>query len=165
MIEMGGAMTQDKKKFGSVGEALDFAIAREVEAQDFYAKLAALVQKPEMVKVIKDLATEEVQHKIRLEAVKAGEIVIEEEEVGDLGIAANIEDVEPKPGMSYTDLLILAIKKEDRSYRLYTDLASVAHTKELRDIFSRLAQEEAEHKLRFEVEYDLTTFQAKAKKK
>jgi rubrerythrin len=158
-------MAEDKKKFGSVNEVLDFAIAREVEAYDFYMKLAALAQRPQTVKVIKDLAVEERQHKIRLEAVKAGEIVIEEEEIGDLGIAGYIEDVKPTAGMSYTELLVLAMKKENKSYRLYTDLAAVAHTKELRDIFSRLAQEEAEHKLRFEFEYDLTTFQARTSKK
>jgi len=29
---------------------------------------------------------------------------------------------------------------------------------ELKEIFLKLAQEEAEHKLRFEIEYDLMTF-------
>ena len=158
-------MAEDKKKFGSVNEVLDFAIAREVEAYDFYMKLAALAQRPQTVKVIRDLAVEERQHKIRLEAVKAGEIVLKEEEVGNLDIAGYIEDVEPKPSMSYTELLVLAMKKENKSYRLYTDLASIAQNKQVKEIFLRLAQEEAEHKLRFEFEYDLTTFQARTSKK
>jgi len=158
-------MAEDKKKFGSVNEVLDFAIAREVEAYDFYMKLAALAQRPQTVKVIRDLAVEERQHKIRLEAVKAGEIVLKEEEVGNLDIAGYIEDVKPTAGMSYTELLILAMKKENKSYRLYTDLASIAQNKQVKEMFLRLAQEEAEHKLRFEFEYDLTTFQARTSKK
>lgn len=158
-------MAEDKKKFGSVNEVLDFAIAREVEAYDFYMKLAALAQRPQTVKVIKDLAVEERQHKIRLEAVKAGEIVLKEEEVGNLDIADYVEDVKPTAGMSYTELLVLAMKKENKSYRLYTDLASIAQNKQVKEMFLRLAQEEAEHKLRFEFEYDLTTFQARTSKK
>jgi len=157
-------MAQDKKKFSSVEEALDFAISREVEAYDFYMKWAALVQKPEMVKVLKDLAVEEQQHKIRLEAARAGEIAIGEEEVGDLGIADVVDKVEPKPDMSYTDLLVVAMKKENRSYRLYMDLALTVQKQELRDIFLKLAQEEAEHRLRFEIEYDLATFQTETRR-
>jgi rubrerythrin len=157
-------MAQDKKKFGSLEEALDFAISREVEAYDFYMKWAALVQKPEMVKTLKDLAVEEQQHKIRLEAARAGEIAIGEEEVGDLGLSDFVDDIEPKPDMSYTDLLVVAMKKENRSYRLYMDLALTVQKQELRDIFLKLAQEEAEHRLRFEIEYDLATFQTKTRR-
>ena len=157
-------MAQEKKKFGSVAEAIDFTISREGVAADFYMKWAALVQKPEMVKVLKDLAVEEKQHKIRLEAARAGEIEIGQEEVGDLGIADIVEDVEPTPDMSYTELLVVALKKENRSYRLYMDIALTVQKQELRDIFLKLAQEEAEHRLRFEIEYDLATFQAKTQK-
>jgi rubrerythrin len=60
--------------------------------------------------------------------------------------------------MNYTELLVVAIKKENLSYQLYIKLAAISMTKELRDIFLKLAQEEAEHRLRFEYEYDLTTF-------
>jgi len=157
-------MAQDKKRFSSVEEALDFAISREVEAYDFYTKWAALVKKPEMVKTLKDLAVEEQQHKIRLEAARAGEIAIGEEDVGDLGIADVVDKVEPKPDMSYTDLLVVAMKKENRSYRLYMDIALTVQKQQLRDIFLKLAQEEAEHRLRFEIEYDLATFQTETRR-
>lgn len=62
------------------------------------------------------------------------------------------------PKMSYIDLLVVGMKKEEISRKLYTDLATIAQTQELRDIFLKLAQEEAKHKLRFEIEYDLMTF-------
>ena len=45
------------KKFSSVDEVLDFAIKREIEAQNFYMKLADFVEKPEMAKVLSDLAS------------------------------------------------------------------------------------------------------------
>jgi rubrerythrin len=146
------------EKFGSVSEVLDFAINREVEARDLYIKLAGMVEKPEMARVLSDLAAEELEHKEKLEAVKAGKMVIDEEEVGNLGIADYVADVEPHAKMSYVDLLVVGMKKEERSCKLYRDLASAARKQELKDIFLKLAQEEDGHKLRFEVEYDLMTF-------
>ncbi len=146
------------KKFRSVNEVLDFAIKREIDAQKFYLELADFVEKPEMAKVLSDLASEEVEHKEKLEAVKAGEIAIDEEEVGKLDIAEYVQDVEQHPKMSYVDLLVVGMKKEEISRKLYTDLATIAQRKELKDIFLNLAQEEAKHKLRFEIEYDLMTF-------
>ena len=89
---------------------------------------------------------------------KVGEIGIDEEEVGKLDIAEYVQDVEQHPKMSYVDLLVVGMKKEEISRKLYTDLATIAQTQELRDIFLKLAQEEAKHKLRFEIEYDLMTF-------
>ena len=146
------------KNFGSIDEVLDFAIKREIEAQNFYMELADFVEKPEMAKVLSDLASEEVEHKEKLEAVKAGEIGIDEEEVGKLDIAEYVQDVEQHPKMSYVDLLVVGMKKEEISRKLYTDLATIAQRQEMRDIFLKLAQEEAKHKLRFEIEYDLMTF-------
>jgi len=142
---------------------LTLAVYRESkvpETQDYKNTLknADMVKNPELVKIIRKFATEEVEHKVKLEAVKAGEVAIEEEEVGNLNIADYVSNVEPHPNMDYRELLIVAMKKEKLSYKLYTDLAASAQTEQLKDFFLKLAQEEASHKLRFEVEYDLTTF-------
>jgi len=146
------------KKFRSVDEVLGFAINSEIAAHNFYMELADFVEKPEMAEVLSDMALEELGHKAKLEAVKAGEIGINEEEVGNLSIADNVEDVIPDAKMSYIDLLVVAMKKEEAAHKLYTDLARIAQEQKVRDIFLKLAQEEANHKLRFEIEYDLTTF-------
>jgi rubrerythrin len=153
-----GRRKMQTENFSSVDEILDFAIAREVEATKLYTELAHQVEKPRMRKVLEDFAREEQEHKTKLEAVKAGESVLKEEEVGSLGIADYVVGGEARPDMSYPDTLILAMKKEDVSVRLYNDLAKIAQDQELKDMFSLLAQEEAQHKLRFEIEYDLTTF-------
>ena len=142
------------ERFSSVDEILDFAIAREIEANKFYTELAERMENPAMRKVLEDFAKEELGHKMRLEAVKRDEFVIEQEDVGSLGIANYVVDVEPQPDMSYADALVLAMKKEKAAYRLYMDLAAVAEAEELTEMFLLLAQEEAKHKLRFEIEYD-----------
>ena len=142
------------KRFESTDEILDFAIAREAEASEFYTELAAKMQNPAMRKVFEGFATEELGHKMKLEAAKASELVLPQQEVQSLGIADYVVDVEAAPDMTYADALVLAMKKEKAAYRLYIDLAAVAEAEELTDMFLALAQQEAKHKLRFEIEYD-----------
>ncbi len=145
-------------KFESIKDVLDFAISREIEAQAFYLKLADMAETPEMAKVFSDLASEELEHKTKLQTIKAGQIGIDMEQVGNLGITDHVKDVEPHSKMSYIDQLIVGMKKEEKSRKLYTDLATITQEQELKEIFLKLAKDEAEHKLRFEIEYDLMTF-------
>ncbi|MDH4241258.1 MAG: ferritin family protein, partial [Phycisphaerae bacterium] len=142
----------------SVDEILDFAIGREIEAIRLYIDLAGKVNKPEMREVLKGFAREEQEHKIKLEDAKAVGMVLVDEEVASLGIADEVEGGEFHPDMSYAEILLFAIKKEDVSVKLYTDMAKIAQDEEVKDMLLQLAQEETEHKLRFEMEYDLTTF-------
>jgi rubrerythrin len=142
------------KRFGSVEEILDFAIAREVEANKFYAQLGERMDSPAMREVFNEFAMEELGHKMKLEAVKGGEVEFEEEQVQSLGIADYVVEGELRSDMSYTDALVAAMKREKAAYRLYVDLAAAAEAGELTEIFLALAQEEAKHKLRFEIEYD-----------
>jgi rubrerythrin len=138
---------------------LDFAIAREVEAQHFYTDLAQLATRAEVQSVIRRLARDELQHGIHLQALKAGEVAFApEDEVGSLDIEEALAEVSPQAEMSYPDLLVIAMKKEKSAFRLYTNLASIATSDAVRDVLTKLAQEEAEHKLRLEVEYDWATF-------
>lgn len=146
------------EKFKSVDDILDFAIGREVEAIELYSDLLRKVEKPELRSALKGFIKEEMEHKEKLETEKAEGIVLKDEEVGNLEIAEHIEGGEVRPDMSYKDLLILAMKKEAASVKLYNDLAKMAQDEKLKDTFLLLAQEEAEHKLRFELEYDLTYF-------
>lgn len=144
--------------FHTIDEILDFAIGRENEAIQLYKDLAGKVEKPELRKALIGFIKEEQEHRIKLEDVKAGGIVLSDEEMGSLDIADDIEGGEVRPDMSYADILVFAMKKENTSVQLYTDLAKAVQDEKLRDMFMWLAQEEAEHKLRFEMEYELTTF-------
>ena len=56
--------------------------------------------------------------------------------------------------LNYPDALIVAMKEEKAAFRLYSDLAARTDDASARDVFLMLAQEEAKHKLRFEIEYD-----------
>jgi len=143
------------KKFSSVDELLDFAITKEEEAAQFYTDLAGWMEKPSMRQVFEDFSKEELGHKAKLLAVKREKLLVPvEEKIQDLKIGDYLVDVEPSPDMEYQDALILAMKKEKGSFKLYTDLAATTDNERLRATLLNLAQEEAKHKLRLEVEYD-----------
>lgn len=145
-------------KFRSIDDILDFAKAREVEAHEFYAALADRVTNDEMREKIQNIAVDELQHQIRLEALQAGEVDFDNDEVGSLDIAESVNGVEPSAQISYAELLVVAMKREKAAFRLYTNLASLTKNEEHRRTLLALAQEEAQHKLRLEIEYDWVSF-------
>jgi len=141
--------------FGSANDALDFAIEREQAASDFYAELAGKMERPEMKQVFEQFSKEELGHKAKLTAVKEGKMfVAADRKVMDLKIADYLVEVEVTGDMDYRTALTLAMKREKAAFKLYTDMAAAAPDEGLRALFAGLAQEEAKHKLRFEVEYD-----------
>jgi len=141
--------------FGNVDEVLDFAIKGEEEAHKFYMGLARNAEQGAMRKVFEDFAREELGHKKKLLGIKTGTMERSEgKEVTDLKIGDYLVDIEPHPGMDYQEALIVAMKKEKAAFKLYTDLAAVVDNESLSALFLELAQEEAKHKLRFEIEYD-----------
>lgn len=141
--------------FKSVDDALDFAIQSEQEAVDFYTNLANGSENQAMRKVFIQFAKEEKGHKKRLQNIKRDETFeFSDEKVFDLKIGDYLIDVKPTSDMSYQEALILAMKKEKSAFKLYSDLAGIAPNSNLKNIFLALAQEEAKHKLRFEIEYD-----------
>jgi rubrerythrin len=56
--------------------------------------------------------------------------------------------------IAYKDILLIGIQKEEASFRLYTDLAGMATDHDSKQTLLALAQEEAEHKLRFQAVFE-----------
>jgi rubrerythrin len=145
----------EMKRWSDVNEALDFAISNEEEAYRFYTDLGGRAERPWMREVFAGFAKEELGHKAKLEGVRRGkELKRSEKSIVDLKIGDYLVDVQPTGELSYPDALVLAMKKEKAAFRLYTDIAAATEEGPLRELFLALAQEEAKHKLRFEVEYD-----------
>ena len=139
----------------SVEDVLDFAIAREQESADLYNELSEKMDRPYMKQVFAGFAREELGHKARITAIKEGKLMAPAaKEVTDLKIGDYLVAEEATADMDYQDALILAMKKEKAAFRLYSDLAAATDVPELVDTFKALSQEEAKHKLRFELEYD-----------
>jgi len=145
------------KKLSTMKDVLDFAISGESKAAELYTTMAATAENPWMRKMLEGFAEEEMQHHNKLKAVREGRNALVRECIADLGIADKLDDVEPHPDMNYPELLVFAIKKENTSHGLYKRLASVFTEPELQETFLALAEQEAEHKRRFEMEYESLT--------
>jgi len=143
------------KEFQTINDILDFAIEQEQEAVDFYRGLAANAATRDMQAVFEEFAHEEIRHKTRLLDIKdKGLYHMEQANVKDLKIADYLVGVKPSPGMTYSEALVLAMKKEKAAFKLYINLSERAQNSEMKNVFLSLAQEESKHKLRFELEYD-----------
>ncbi len=139
----------------SAEELLDFAIQREEEAARFYRELAGQSTSPDMRDVFESFAREEDGHKAKLERVKAGGMLAPADKpVQDLKIADYVVEQEPDGELTYQQALLLAMQKEKAAFRFYADVAARVDEADLRTLLEGLAQEEAKHKLRFEIEYD-----------
>jgi rubrerythrin len=146
---------EEMENFKSVDELLDFAVAKEEDSACFYTNLAQRMQKPAMRQVFEEFAKEELGHKAKLLAVKREKLLAPaEQRVQDLRIADYLVEEEVRDDMEYDGALRLAMQQEKASFKLYMHLATATDNARLRGTLLNLAQEEAKHKLRFEIEYD-----------
>jgi rubrerythrin len=142
-------------KLDTVEKVLDYAIEKEEDAAQFYTDLAAKMPRQHMKEVFLGFAREEKGHKAKLMAVKEGRLLMSaEKEIVDLKIGDHLVEVDLSAEVDYQQALIVAMKAEKAAYKLYHDLAGTTDDPNVREIFLSLAQEEAKHKLRFEIEYD-----------
>jgi len=140
-------------------EIIDFAVDKEKEAVKFYADLADLVQFKARKEMLEELADMERGHVAALENIRTGKIKMREApQVQTMNISDYLVAVKPSSRLSYQDILITAMKREEASNRLYTDLAQLS-AGEIKDVFERLAAEEAQHKLQFEELYNTEILQ------
>jgi rubrerythrin len=136
-------------------EILEMAVAREVDANRFYLALAARAKNPGIQRLFEKLAAEELEHKaiIELEIMKTGRVVKEDKPL------AGFHDQEPDysptlTDMSYKDVLLIGIQKEEASIQLYVDMAEMTSDAHSKEILIALAQQEAVHKMRFQKALD-----------
>jgi len=144
-------------KFECFEDVLDFAISGEVEAIVFYQGLVNKAEEKWIKTIFEDFVKEEEGHKRKLEAIKKGKSfpeskkIIQDLKIGDYLVEI---DMDKTDSLGYQEALVIAMKKEKAAFRLYSDLAKNTDNEEWKELFLSLAQEEAKHKLRFELEYD-----------
>jgi rubrerythrin len=142
----------DKKKFQ---EIVEFGIQRETESIDFYTRASEMVKYSGTKELFLDFAKQEMGHKKKLEAVNIGKITPGKiEKIPNLKISDYLIETELKPDLSYADILRIAMKREERSVKLYTDLKEKNQDETLDKLFTFLIQEETKHKYKLEKIYD-----------
>mgnify|MGYP003967731457 FL=1 len=144
-------------EFTSTNDIIDFAIKSEIEAAEFYENAAENEGNKGIVNMLKEYAQEERKHERMLKHLKDNQAKIESylfEKVQNLKRSDYLVDMEYRPGMSYVDIVRVAMKREEKAYKLYTEMAQAAEKSEQKNVFSIMAQEEAKHKNYFETMYD-----------
>ena len=136
-------------------EIIQFAIDKEKNAQAFYRSAAGLSQYPGISPVFTELADEEQKHEKLLEGIGQGAGLSEAGgKVPDLKISDYLVELKFSPNMKYQEVMILAMKNEEKSMKFYSAWSEKATEADHKKLFAYLAEEEAKHKYRLESIYD-----------
>ena len=134
-------------------KALDFAIAKEQEAEAFYKEWSAKAKQPAVQALFAELAGIEHGHMEILSKITPEEMVgSANADVTKLALSDLLVDVSATPNLTLQDAMIVAMKREEGAVKLYTRLAEM--NGEAKSLFEALAKEEGRHKAKLEMEYD-----------
>ena len=144
-------------EFGSVDEILQFAIDREKEAVQFYMDLSKDATRDALKQTFKEFAQEEGRHVKLLSDISGNRDMIDSYEfkkIPDLKISDYMVEIDYKPGMPMPEILKVAMKREEKSVKLYSIMADQTSNEEAKKVFQILVQEESKHKLGLETMFD-----------
>ena len=146
-------------EFENLEAILDFAIEKETEAAEFYKSISRQEVFSGAGKMFEEFAQEERKHQTMLEEFKTEGATASMKEydfkwITDIKRSNYVVDLEYSPGMAYNEILMLAMKREEKALKLYNDFLAKADSDESKTLFKILCQEEAKHKLALETMYD-----------
>jgi rubrerythrin len=146
-------------EFNNLAEIIDFAIEKEKEAAEFYLSISKQEQFSGKKEMLMEFSAQERNHQKLLEALKVGKAGKELEGykfkwIKDIKRSDYVVDIKYRSGMPYNELLMLAMKREEKALKLYNEMLAKAESAEQKKVFKMLCQEEARHKLSLETIYD-----------
>lgn len=136
-------------------EAIDFAIDNEQASINFYWQIAGRAPNTVARRIFESLAGEEKRHKAKLLGIrKRTRFPQFKKQRINLRLADYLVAPDPEEVADYPDALVIAIKKENAAYNLYSDLAAQVDDDNASRVFQYLARQEAKHQRRFEKEFN-----------
>lgn len=146
-------------EFKDLNEIIDYAIKREEEAEAFYTMISQEENMSGAKEMLEEFAAEEKKHQRVLKEFQDKGVVKSLDKyklkwIVDIKRSDYVADIAYKKGMGYDELLMLAMKREEKALALYNKLLKEVDSEEGRKLFKVLCQEEAKHKLKFETMYD-----------
>ena len=146
-------------KFENLDAILDFAIEKEIEAAEFYTTISKEEVFSGAGQMFEEFAQEERKHQMMLEEFKTKGVSASVQDynfkwITDIKRSNYVVDLVYSPGMGYNEILMLAMKREEKALKLYNDFLAQAGSDESKTLFKMLCQEEAKHKLALETMYD-----------
>ena len=146
-------------EFENLEAILDFAIEKEVEAAEFYTDISRKEAFSGASQMFEEFAREERKHQQLLADFKARGLSASVEGykfkwISDIKRSNYVVDLAYHRAMGYNEILMLAMKREEKALQLYNDFLGRADSADSRSLFKVLCQEEAKHKLALETMYD-----------
>jgi rubrerythrin len=145
--------------FKDLNEIIDFAIQKEIEAAEFYETVSKEEGLSGAKEMLIEFSAQERKHQQLLETFKTQGLGQSLKDyklkwIKDIRRSDYVVELQHKPGMGYNELLILAMKREEKALKLYNELLKEAGSEDAKKLFKLLCQEEAKHKLKLETFYD-----------
>ena len=146
-------------KFDNLDQIVDFAIEKEREAAEFYTSVSEQESFSGTKQMFAEFAAEEKKHEDLLLKFKETGVTEALNDyqlnwITDIKRSDYVVEMEYTPGMAYNEILMLAMKREEKALALYNDFLDKADTEDGKKLFKILCQEEAKHKLALETMYD-----------
>ena len=146
-------------RFDNLDQIVDFAIEKEREAAEFYQSVSEQESFSGTKQMFAEFAAEEKKHEDLLLKFKETGVTESMNDyqlkwITDIKRSDYADEIEYQPGMAYHELLMLAMKREEKALKLYNELLTQADTPDSQKLFKMLCQEEAKHKLALETLYD-----------
>lgn len=144
-------------EFKTIQDVIKLALEKEQEAVAFYSKAVAIVINAGTKVMLKELAKEEKQHVAYLSDIQSGKAAAS---VGSrplpagMDLSAYLKSEPLSDNSTPQDVMILAMKREDKAIAFYAGQLPVVSGTELQQLFEQLLTWEKEHKQRLEAEYD-----------
>lgn len=138
-----------------VKELIHQAADEEDKSYKFYTDAIKLTEDAAAKIWLKELADEEIKHKNMLQDFDTSGISkFAPGEVQDLHITEFLVDKDVADIKTFQDVLIVAMKKEQKAYHFYVSMAQSSDNEDMRNLCRILAHEELKHKHRIEQYYD-----------
>jgi len=132
-------------------EIIEFAIAGEIEAQEFYKVAAYKINDPHLKEMFEQFAKDEKGHEKILKGILSKDIINQYfNESTDYKVAETVDTPKLSTDMKPADAIALAMKKEEEAMKQYTDLAEACKDFGQKKVFLDLAAMERGHKLKME---------------
>jgi rubrerythrin len=136
-------------------EIIKFAIERELEAAEFYRNLQEKVNTQSSKEMLTTFEKMELGHADILKNLDLNKMELyKPEKVTNLKLSDYMVEPAVHGEMTFQDILVLAMKREEAANKMYIDLANNSADDSMKNLFLKLATEEAKHKLQLETIYD-----------
>ncbi|MDD5168350.1 MAG: ferritin family protein [Syntrophales bacterium] len=145
----------------SLASVINMAIDKEKESYDFYMDLYGRVEDPAAKETLRYIAREEARHGEFLTSCRKGLTCADQlkmDSTVDYRIIEHMEKPDIKKNMNSSEIYLVAANRELNAFNFYESLADSYPTGEVRELLSRMANEELKHKEKMEYLYANTAF-------